>query len=68
MDKNLPPINHKEDIEQYGAKSESKEIVFEECSHKDIQFNKDKHELRCKCGIAFTGPRLHELERLLKGY
>lgn len=65
MDK-LPPINHKEDVENYNALSESKEIKFESCSHKNIQFNKEKHELRCICGAAFTGERLHELERLLK--
>lgn len=63
----LPPINHEEDIEKFGAHHESKPVEFQGCKHTNIQFNKERHELRCLCGIAFTGPRLHELERLLKG-
>lgn len=58
---NLPPLNHDEDIKQFEAHSEKKEINFTGCTHKDIQFNKEKHELRCKCGVAFTGERLGEL-------
>lgn len=61
----LPPLDHKEDIEKYEALHEKKEIVFSGCKHPQITFDKDKHELRCICGVAFTGPRLHELERLL---
>lgn len=68
MDKKLPPINHDEDIEAYGAHHESKTVEFPQCTHANIQFNRERHELRCVCGIAFSGPRLHELERLLKGY
>lgn len=64
---NLPPINHKDDIERYEAFFESKTIEFPHCLHKDIQFVKDGHELRCKCGVAFTGERLHELYNVLKG-
>lgn len=60
MDK-LPPINHKEDIQNYQAFSEKKTVEFPHCNHSQIQFSKDKHELRCECGIAFTGERLHEL-------
>lgn len=62
---NLPPLNHDEDIKQFEAYSEKKEINFEHCTHKDIQFNKEKHELRCKCGVAFTGERLGELYSIL---
>lgn len=62
----LPPINHKDDIENFNAFHEEKDVVFPQCNHKSIQFDKEKHELRCKCGVAFSGPRLHELERLLR--
>lgn len=60
---NLPPPNFKEDIEKYEAFSESKEVSFQKCSHKNIKFNKG--ELRCPCGVGFTGPRLQELYTLL---
>ena len=60
----LPPINHKEN-EAYNAFSQSTPVEFLDCKHSDIKFNKEKHELRCKCGVAFTGERLGELYTLL---
>ncbi len=65
MDKTLPPINHKDDIEDYKAFSESQDVIFSHCTHKNIFFDSLKHELRCTCGSAWTGERLHELERVL---
>jgi hypothetical protein len=65
MDKALPPIDHKEDVEEYQAFHESKPVEFKGCSHSQIEFSKDKHELRCKCGAAYTGERLGELYQTL---
>lgn len=65
MDKPLQPINHNDDIKEYQAYSEKKEIVFPHCTHKDIQFLKDRHELVCKCGVAYSGERLNELYETL---
>lgn len=56
----LAPIDHSEDV-QYHAFSEKKEVSFPSCTHSMIQFDREKHELRCRCGVAFTGPRLAEL-------
>lgn len=63
MDK-LPPIDHSQD-KDFQPHQESKEVSFPGCSHKTIQFDKERHELRCKCGVAFTGPRLNELYDVL---
>lgn len=61
----LPPIDLKEDIEQYQALSESKEINFPRCDHKDIEFVKELHLLKCVCGVAYSGERLSELYETL---
>lgn len=61
MAKNLPPLDLKEDIEKYQAFHEEKEVVFQGCKHTGITFDKEKHQLRCVCGVAFSGERLGEL-------
>lgn len=62
MASDLEPIevNHEE------GKSFEKKIEFTKCSHSQIKYNRDKGELRCPCGVAFTGSRLSELEKLLR--
>lgn len=65
MDKTLPPINHKDDIDSFQAFTEQKEVSFKQHNHKNVYFDDLRHELRCTCGAAWTGERLHELERLL---
>lgn len=62
---NLKPISEllAEDIKKYEAFSESKDISFNKCLHKNLTIANG--ELRCKCGISWSGPRLHELEKIL---
>ncbi len=62
---NLPPLNHKEDVERYEAYEEKKNVDFKGCKHKEVSFFQDKHELRCVCGASWTGARLHELYKAL---
>lgn len=61
--KKLPPLNLQEDNEKYKAFSESKKIEFVKCNHKNIKFVNG--ELRCSCGVVYTGQRLGELYKLL---
>lgn len=62
----LPPIDVKEDVEKFQALSESKEIKFQGCKHKQAEYDRDRRELRCVCGSAWSGARLNELEQALK--
>jgi hypothetical protein len=61
----LPPIDVKEEIEKFQAFSESKEVVFSQCLHKSTEYDKEKAELRCNCGAAWSGERLNELKQVL---
>lgn len=63
---NLPPIDIKEDIKKYEAHSETTELSFKGCTHKQAQYNREKGEIRCICGSAWSGERLHELAKALK--
>jgi ribosomal protein S27E len=63
--KKLPPIDFKED-EKYEAFSESKDVSFNKCTHKNITYNQEHHEIRCTCGSVWTGPQLDVLYKLLK--
>lgn len=51
------------EVEEYDAYAEKKEISTAKCSHKNIKFVSG--ELRCKCGVAYTGPNLDKLYNLL---
>ena len=44
--------------------SEKITLKFENCLHKDAEIK--GNELRCKCGAAWSGHRLHDLHNLLK--
>jgi len=57
--KKLKPLDLKEDVERYEARSEQKDVKFERCDHKDIKAVKDR--LICSCGAVFTGSRLKEI-------
>lgn len=63
----LPLISklHKDDVKRFEAFAEEKEVEFKRCSHKGAAYDKEKGELRCKCGCAWAGPRIHELEKAL---
>lgn len=52
-----------EDVVKYDAVSETREVFGNKCKHKDIKYLNG--ELRCKCGAAWSGPRLDELYKLL---
>lgn len=59
----LPPLNVKEDVEKFDAFSETKEINFTKCDHKQVKFEQGR--LRCVCGSSWEGERLNELFELL---
>lgn len=59
----LPDLDLKEDVEKLKAKEIKTTIEFPHCTHKDAQLNKDRTELRCKCGLAWFGTRLAELQQ-----
>lgn len=60
----LKPLDFKEDVEKYQAKEIKTEVLYPHCNHKQIKLNETRTELRCVCGIAFSGPRLGELQQL----
>lgn len=66
MRSDLGPIDTTEEVEKYEAKSFSTKIEWRNCRHRNISYDKQKGELRCTCGVAFSGARLNELEKLLK--
>ena len=51
----------KEDVKKYEAHAEAKNVEFPKCKHKQAGYDRDKGEIRCSCGAAWTGPRLGEL-------
>ncbi|MCC7571443.1 hypothetical protein KO465_09040 [Candidatus Micrarchaeota archaeon] len=59
----LPPIDFK-DEEKYDPVSESTTIDLKRCSHKSAKIVNG--ELRCKCGAAWRGFRLSELQELFQ--
>lgn len=62
MSSKLPPLELKEEVEKYESFSESKEILFNKCKHKDTFI--ENGVLRCRCGAAWQGERLAELVEL----
>lgn len=63
MPSKLPPLDLKEDIEKYEALNEAKEIKLIQCTHKHATI--DRNTVKCPCGAAWTGTRIHELYKLL---
>lgn len=63
MASKLPPIDFSEDVEKYEAKTFTQTLNFTKCKHKQIKY--ENGELRCDCGVAYSGSRLDELYRLL---
>lgn len=59
MTEKLPPINFKEDIEKYEARQEVLELSSQRCMHREVRV--EGTQLVCKCGAAWSGPRLIEL-------
>lgn len=47
------------------GEKETVELNFKRCSHKDAKII--NNELKCKCGVGWTGPNLHHLQKLLQG-
>lgn len=64
MASDLPPIDTSEDVEKYEALAENKEIGHTRCKHNKAYMS--GQELRCVCGAAWSGPRIHELLEILK--
>lgn len=62
-DSNLPPIDFQED-KKYEPYEEVTEIKFNKCNHSKAKIV--GNELRCSCGVGFTGSRLDELLKLLQ--
>lgn len=49
----------KKEVDEYKAHSESKNVSFERCNHKNAKMV--GQELRCLCGSAWQGARISEL-------
>lgn len=63
MKSKLPPLDFSEDVKEYEAHHEQKEVKFVKCDHRNAKIV--NHELRCPCGAAWTGPGLEDLYRKL---
>jgi hypothetical protein len=64
MNSDLKPLDLKQDA-KFSAFSETKEIKFEHCKHKQAEVKNG--ELRCPCGASWGGARLIELQNALRG-
>lgn len=49
----LPPLDFREDVNKYEAFSESKEVEFTKCPHKETKIVDGT--LKCKCGCGWSG-------------
>jgi hypothetical protein len=58
----LPPLDLDED-KQYDPYCETTKIDLKRCKHKDTKIING--QLRCKCGVGWSGFRLQELQELL---
>ena len=61
--KKLPPLKFDEEVKQYDALSEKKDVKFDRCKHKKVRMVGER--LECPCGAVWTGTRLGELFDLL---
>jgi len=52
MESNLPPLDFSQEVEEYEAYSESKEVKFIKCPHKNTKIVDGK--LSCTCGAAWS--------------
>ena len=64
MKSKIDPIDTSEEIEKYKAHSESRELDSKRCKHERAEY-KDG-EVRCVCGAAWSGERIHELLKVLQ--
>lgn len=64
MASDLPPIDTTDEVEKYEAHTEQKELVSAKCSHKRAEYRNG--EVRCYCGAAWSGERIHELLKILQ--
>lgn len=66
MESKLEPLDFTEEVKQYEAFSESKEVKLEKCPHKNTQIIDGK--LKCKnCGVGWmdSPSNLLKLQKLL---
>lgn len=61
----LANLDFSEDVKKYDAKEIKADVHFVACNHRNAQINDLRTELRCPCGLAWTGSRLQELKLLL---
>lgn len=54
-----------EEVVNYKAKGEKRRVGFRKCKHKQAKVVDG--ELRCSCGAAWSGPRIAELLKVIKG-
>ena len=67
MKSKLKPLDFTEDVKRYDAREEKKRVHTPKCRHKELTYAAEKAEVRCKCGAAWSGVRLSELENLFTG-
>ncbi len=62
----LDPLNLEPEAKKYDAFSETKELEFKRCLHKNTKIING--ELKClDCRAAWSGPGLNKLQKLLSG-
>lgn len=62
----LPRLDFKEEVENYEALSERREVEFNKCPHKQTKLT--DRGLKCSCGASWYGPRqqMEQLQILLQ--
>lgn len=52
-----------EEVKKYEAKEEKREVKFNKCPHKEIEYVNGS--IRCRCGVGWSGANLDKLFYLL---
>lgn len=59
----LKPIDFTNEKKEFDAYEKVSEVSFRKCNHKKAKLV--GREIRCDCGVGYTGPRIEELYRKL---
>lgn len=62
--KKLPPIDFKEEVDNFKAYQENTDVKLNKCSHENIKV--ENGEIRCACGSAWSGPGIERLYQAMK--
>jgi hypothetical protein len=60
----LPPLKFEDEVSEFEARQEKKDISFKRCDHKH-KVVWSNGWVKCRCGAGWTGPRSQELYKYL---